>query len=121
MPKSILIVDDSPQVRKIVHTHFACETQFNICGEAIDGMDAVQKARELHHDLVILDASMPNMNGLQAAPILHAMNDKMPIILFTMHAEAISAADASAAGITMVISKMESLFELSRQAESLLA
>src|SRR5229473_3746204 len=120
MPKSILIVDDSPQVRKIVHTHFDCETHLKICGEAVDGMDAIEKARELHPDLIILDASMPNMNGLQAAPILRAINNKMPIILFTMHAESISAADASSAGVTIVISKMESLYELSRQVENLL-
>jgi len=121
MPKSILIVDDNPQVRKIVHTHFDCESRLKICGEAIDGIDAIQKAQELHPDLIILDASMPNMSGLQAAPILRSMNNKMPIILFTLHAEDIAESAASAAGVTIVVSKLVSLFELSRQAEDLLA
>ena len=121
MPKSILIVDDNPQVRKIVHTHFDCETHFKVCGEAIDGVDAIEKARQLHPDLIILDASMPNMSGLQAAPVLRAMDNKMPIVLFTLHAEVISVSDASSAGITIVVSKMESLFELSKRVENLLS
>jgi DNA-binding NarL/FixJ family response regulator len=121
MPKSILIVDDSPQVRKIVHTHFDCEAHFKVCGEAVDGADAIEKARQLHPDLIILDASMPNMSGLQAAPILRAMDKKVPIVLFTLHAEAISASEASAAGITCVVSKMESLFDLSKRLENLLS
>jgi len=46
------------------------------------------KARDLHPDLIILDASMPRISGLEAAPILRSMDDGVPIILFTMHAEA---------------------------------
>jgi DNA-binding NarL/FixJ family response regulator len=120
MPKSILIVDDSSQIRKLVRNFFACETKFEVCGEAVDGIDAIEKVGELNPDLIILDASMPRMNGLEAARALRSMHRGMPIILFTMHADAISNIDASAAGITSVISKMASLSELSKCVEILL-
>ena len=120
MPKSILIVDDSPQIRKLVRDYFDCTTEFEVCGEAVDGLDAIEKARELNPDLIILDVSMPRMNGLEAAGILRSMDGERPIILFTMHAEAISNSEASAAGITSVVSKMASISELLKCVESLL-
>ena len=120
MPKSILIVDDSPQIRKLIRGYFDCETEFEVCGEAVDGLDAVEKFTLLNPDLIILDASMPRMNGLQAARMLRSMGSELPIILFTMHAEAISDSDACAAGITSVVSKMASISELSKCVEGLL-
>jgi DNA-binding NarL/FixJ family response regulator len=114
MAKCILIVDDSYIIRKFVHEYFETQTEFSVCGEAVDGLDAIDKARELCPDLIILDASMPRMSGLQAAPILRSIDHNVPIILFTMHAEAIAGPDAVAAGITSVISKMESISELSK-------
>jgi len=120
MPKCILIVDDSPIIRKFIHSYFDSETEFHVCGEATDGVDAIEKARDLHPDLIILDASMPRMSGLEAAPILRSMDDNVPIILFTMHAEAISDFEASAVGITSVISKARNISELSNKVERLL-
>jgi len=120
MPKSILIVDDNPQIRKLIRSYFDCETEFEVCGEAVDGLDAVEKFPLLNPDLIILDASMPRMNGLQAARILRSMGGELPIILFTMHAESISDSDASAAGITSVVSKMASISELLHCVEGLL-
>ncbi len=120
MPKSILIVDDSPQIRKLVRTYFDRETDFQICGEAIDGLDAIEKATELHPDLIILDESMPRMDGLKAARILHSMAIAAPIILFTLHAETISSEDASEAGIASIVSKTDGITELGEQVDSLL-
>jgi DNA-binding NarL/FixJ family response regulator len=120
MPKSILIVDDSPQVRRLVRTYFDRQTDFQICGEAVDGLDAIEKAAELHPDLIILDESMPRMDGLKAARILHSMAIAAPIILFTLHAETISSEDASEAGIACIVSKMDGISELGGQVDSLL-
>jgi len=120
MPKCILIVDDSPLIRKFIHSYFDSETDYHVCGEASDGLDAIEKARELHPDLIILDASMPRMSGLEAAPLLRSLDENVPIILFTMHAESISDFEASAAGITSVVSKARSISELSQRVESLL-
>src|SRR6266853_1654664 len=120
MPKSILIVDDSPQIRKLVRTYFDRQTDVQICGEAVDGLDAIEKATELHPDLIILDESMPRMDGLQAARILHSMAIGSPIILFTLHAETISSEDASEAGIASIVSKTDGITNLGEREDSLL-
>jgi two-component system response regulator EvgA len=120
MPKSILIVDDSPQIRKLVRLYFDRQTDFQICGEAVDGVDAIEKATELNPDLIILDECMPRMDGLKAARILHSMASQVPIILFTLHAEAISWEDASRAGIASIVSKIDGIKELGVQVGSLL-
>jgi len=120
MPKSILIVDDSPQIRKLMRSYFASESDFEVCGEAVDGLDAIEKFAELDPDLIILDASMPRMNGLEAARVLRSMDGEVPIILFTMHAESLSGSDASDTGITSVVSKLTSISELSKCVERLL-
>jgi DNA-binding NarL/FixJ family response regulator len=120
MPKNILIVDDSPEIRKLVRLYFHRETHFQICGEAVDGLDAIEKASELHPDLIILDESMPRMDGLHAARILHSTNRDVPIILFTMHADTISSSEACAAGVALVVSKMRGMSVLAEQVDSLL-
>jgi PleD family two-component response regulator len=65
MAKTILIADDSDVVRRAVCEAFALESDFEVCGEAHDGHDAIEKAQRLHPDLIILDLSMPVMNGLK--------------------------------------------------------
>jgi DNA-binding NarL/FixJ family response regulator len=120
MPKNILIVDDSPAIRKLVRLYFHRETHFQICGEAVDGLDAIEKASELHPDLIILDESMPRMDGLHAARILHSTNRDVPIILFTLHADTISSSEACAAGVALVVSKMRGMSVLAKQVDSLL-
>jgi DNA-binding response OmpR family regulator len=120
MTKCILVVDDTPVIRKFIHSYFDSETESTFCGEAADGLDAIEKARDLHPDLIILDASMPRISGFEAAPILRSMDDSVPIILFTIHAEAISDFAASAAGIASVILKTRNISELSDKVESLL-
>ena len=62
MPKCILIVDDHANVRKIIRDFLENESGFEVCGEAVDGYDAIQKAKELNPDSIILDLSMPQMN-----------------------------------------------------------
>ena len=77
-------------------------------------MEAVERAREVKPDLIILDLCMPKLNGLEAAAILHNMLPKVPIILFTLHEGVVSERRAQAAGIRAVVSKtdrMEILIE----------
>jgi DNA-binding NarL/FixJ family response regulator len=64
---SILIVDDSALIRRTLRFCLEHSGDWKICGEAGDGAEAIQKAKELDPDLIILDLSMPNMNGLEAA------------------------------------------------------
>jgi two-component system, chemotaxis family, chemotaxis protein CheY len=66
MAHRVFIVDDNPSVRNGIRT--LLETSgFEVCDEARDGLDAVERASEVNPDLIILDVAMPRMNGLDAA------------------------------------------------------
>jgi len=109
MPKRIFIVDDSKPVRKLVRTYLEDRLEYIDCAEAVDGLDAIHRAREVAPDLIVLDLSMPLMDGLEASAILHDMLPKVPIILFTLHKEIVSEKRAQAFGIRKVVSKMDHL------------
>ena len=104
-PKSILLVDDNDVVRKIARLFLETQTDLEICGEAVDGADAIEQAQRLKPDLIILDLAMPNMNGAEAAPIIKRMLPKVPIILFTLYKEQIGSVLFSKLGIDAVFSK----------------
>jgi CheY-like chemotaxis protein len=70
MPKSILVVDDSDTVRKLTRLFLESQIELEVCGEAVDGVDAIEKAKELKPDLIVLDLAMPRMNGVEAASAL---------------------------------------------------
>ena len=67
---TVLIVDDSDSVRVSIRALFEAEPGFTVIGEAVNGLDAISKVEELSPDLIILDLSMPIMNGLEAAETL---------------------------------------------------
>src|SRR5690349_1374095 len=67
MAKTILIVDDNAHIRLALCELFKREADLEVCGEAGNGKEAIAKALELHPDLIVLDLSMPVMNGLDAA------------------------------------------------------
>ena len=120
MPECILIVDDDPNFRKQTRKFLEQETPYSVCGEAVDGLDAIERAHQLKPDLIILDMSMPRMNGLQAARVLRQMMSDVPIILFTLHAGAILFSEVQALGVSCVVSKTDGFDELRKQVESLL-
>ena len=66
----ILIVDDNEAVRRGIRTLLGSRKGWFVCGEAADGLQAVKEAKSLRPDLIIMDVSMPNMNGLDAAKII---------------------------------------------------
>ena len=105
MTKHILLVDDSELIRSATRHFLESQPGFKVCGEAVDGIDALEKASHLHPDLIILDIAIPRMNGLQTARELRARMHRMPIILFTWYADAVQPEDIEEAGINAVISK----------------
>jgi DNA-binding NarL/FixJ family response regulator len=118
--KRILIVDDLPQMRKLMRAYLEEETDTSICGEAIDGIDAIEKAQNLKPDLIILDASMPRMNGIEAAPKLKKLLPETPIILFTYHESMMHGFDARQIGVDAVVTKDRGMFPLKESVKALL-
>jgi DNA-binding NarL/FixJ family response regulator len=120
MTKSILIVDNSQATRRTTRDFIECHTPFGVCGEAIDGLDAVDKARKLCPDLIILDAATPRLNGLQAARAIRRISS-VPIILFALYADAVRAQDVLSVGIDAVVPKAGNLSLLGKQVNLLLS
>ena len=88
MSKRILVADYSETVRRAVRSYLTQE-DLNVCGEAIDGEDVIEKAWELKPDLILLDVAMPRTNGIVVASILKDILPKVRIVLFTMYSEAV--------------------------------
>lgn len=102
----ILIVDDSPLIRRTLRALLE-QTGNVVCGEAENGMEAVERAQQLKPDLIVLDLTMPVMNGLEAARKLKQVLPAIPLVLFTNHASPQLNAEATAAGIALVRNKSE--------------
>ena len=118
-PKCILLVDDSAIVRLAVCRMFEANG-YRICGEAENGKEAIEKAEQLHPDLIVLDLSMPVMNGLEAAHILSRTMPAVPLILYSNYAGILRQEDARSAGISAVVSKDKAASFLVSAAQSLL-
>src|SRR5260221_13976585 len=85
MPSRLLIVDDHEVVRMSVRTLFAKSRLFEVCGEAQNGFEAIRMVPELSPDLVILDLSMPGMNGFETATKIRLIAPLVRIVLFSVH------------------------------------
>jgi DNA-binding NarL/FixJ family response regulator len=105
MAKQILIVDDSPMVRRMVRGSVEAKTDWQICGEAENGQEAVRMVEELNPDLVVLDLSMPVMNGLEAARHIAVNAPNTALLMYTMQDSGQLLKEAEAAGINEVITK----------------
>jgi signal transduction histidine kinase len=81
----ILVADDHEVIRRGVRALLAAGRDCEICGEAVDGQDAVEKAHQLHPDLVIMDVSMPNLNGLEATRMIRRSLPGTQILILTQH------------------------------------
>ncbi len=103
--KTVLLVDDSPEVRHVVRTFLECDASFEVCGEAGDGPEAIKKAEALAPDVVLLDFLMPGMNGIDVANALKRLLPKTQIAIFSNYTHDFSARLSSAIGIDAVIAK----------------
>jgi DNA-binding NarL/FixJ family response regulator len=108
-PKKILLVDDNSLVRHLVRMHLESPPVLAVCDEASDGVEAIERAEESKPDLIVLDLSMPRMNGLEAAAALKLVVPSTPIILFTSYQDAVRNLELGTMGISAVISKSSSI------------
>ena len=105
MPTNILLVDDSSAVRRALRAVIETQTNWRVAGEAENGLEAIEKFRALSPDVVILDLSMPLMNGLEAARHIREISRSACILLFTLHAYPYLLEDARKIGINQVVLK----------------
>ena len=110
MPRSIFIVDDSSDIRAGIRRQLEV-SGFEICGEAGDGIDALDKLSRLRPDLIILDMSMPRMNGVDAARQLKHMCPNIPVILYTAFADVFRRKEALPEGVSEIVAKGENLLD----------
>src|ERR1700756_4161418 len=103
---TVLIVDDYPAVRSAIRAGLERYSGFFVCGEAADGVDAIEKATKLKPDFILLDLSMPRMSGMEAASILKRLMPNVLIVAFSMYAELLSRSLPSTVGIDAVIDKL---------------
>jgi DNA-binding NarL/FixJ family response regulator len=85
IPRRLLIADDHEVTRMGVRMLLAENPQWEVCGEAIDGHQAIEKVMELAPDAVLLDLSMPVMNGFEVAAEIRRLAPSTKIIFFSMH------------------------------------
>lgn len=105
MPRRILIADDSPVIRRTVRSWIESKTNWRVCGEAGDGGTAVELVRRLKPDAVILDVSMPVLNGIQAADEIATKTPSTSIVFLTNFPSELLSEHASWAGIKAVLAK----------------
>src|SRR5215472_9789983 len=121
MPNSVLIVDDNAAMRRVMRSLLESTTALEICGEAVDGVDAIEKAKQLSPDLILLDLSMPRMNGAEVASVLKSRMPDVAIILFTAFDEGMGKSLAAALGVDLVLPKIEGMTALAERTQALLA
>lgn len=110
--RTILLVDDSDFERFTIRAAVEGLTNFRVCGEASNGVEAIEMAPELKPDLVVMDLAMPLMNGLEAATVLKNAMPGVPIVLLTLYADEVRGSRSSAFGIATVLSKVDGLAPL---------
>lgn len=105
MPITIAIADDSSAIRSALRLFIESNTDWDVCGEAADGQAAVSLVQRLKPDLLILDFSMPVVNGLEAARRIASVSPKTKIVLFTAHGCEQVNEQAESVGIRAVVPK----------------
>jgi DNA-binding NarL/FixJ family response regulator len=120
MPKRILIVEDEISVRNAVRIFLEHNSRFEVCGEAANGAEAVERANALQPDLIIMDLSMPHMNGIEAASLLRRRLPNTPVVVYTMFGDVLGKQLAAALGVAAIVSKSDGLAILLSRIESLL-
>jgi DNA-binding NarL/FixJ family response regulator len=120
MSHTVLIADDSLFIREALCNLFEREEDFDVCGQAENGREAVERAEELHPDLILLDLAMPVMNGLDATRLLKRVMPQVPIIMFSGYSDSSTEKEARSAGVCALVSKSEHISVLLGKARNAL-
>jgi len=116
----ILVADDHEVMRLGIRNLLEAQDSWMVCAEASNGKEAVDKTFQSHPDVVILDITMPTMNGLEAASHISATHPEIPIILFSLHLSDEMMNTLNRATIRGAVSKSEAGRDLVEAVETVL-
>jgi len=85
LPIRILIADDDSTIRALLRRMLETNSEWFVCSDVANGQDAIDAARMLKPDLIVMDLAMPAMNGLRAAEEISRSNPGVPMLLLTVH------------------------------------
>jgi DNA-binding NarL/FixJ family response regulator len=105
MAVRIMIVDDSEIFRSGLRRMLEAQPDWEVCGEAADGLEAVQRTRQLVPDVIVMDLAMPRISGIDATHEILREFPKIPIVLLTLYLSRQLIDEASHAGIRATVSK----------------
>jgi len=112
-PKTtVLIVDDHSVVVEGIRKAIEKETDFQVAGVAADGLQAIEQVKVLKPDLVILDVSMPDLNGVETAHRIRQCRPRTRIVVFTMHSDIEYVTEMFKSGVSAYLLKEEPLADL---------
>ena len=112
----VLIVDDNRFFRKLLCDAFNMQPEFEICGDAENGKEAVEQALKLQPDIIVLDLSMPVMNGIDAARVLRLVMPMVPIIMDSALEDPLAAQEVDRIGVTGIVPKTaQAVIQAARQ------
>ena len=107
--KRVLLVDDHPVLRKGLARLIDSKEEFAVCGEASTAVDAMSLIRELEPDLVIADIGLPGTSGIELTKTIRAEFQQLPVLILSMHEEALYATRALRAGAMGYIVKQDAI------------
>jgi two-component system response regulator NreC len=108
----VLLVDDKVSTRIGLRLRLALEPDIRVEGEAQDGMEALQLAKALHPDVVVMDAKMKRLDGISATERLREVVPDVSVVILTIHSDAVTQARAMAAGAAAFVEKTGSIESL---------
>ena len=103
----VLVVDDSTLIRKEIRTIIESDEELEVCAEAVNGLEAVEKAQESCPDVAVIDFQMPVMDGLKATRRIKRLMPFLPILLFTLHKSPQLEWESKQAGVDAILLKVE--------------
>jgi len=115
----ILVADDQEAIRKRVRSILVSRSDFQVCAEAANGMEAVEKAQALNPDLIILDITMPEMNGLDAARMIKGFSPDTPILVLTVHKSRQLTKEAQIIGVQGYVTKADASQDLIKAVDAI--
>src|ERR1700688_3700614 len=116
----ILVADDHESVRKGVCVILGTRDDIEVCGEAANGREAIDKALELKPDLIILDITMPIVSGIDAAEMIRKTLPSVPILFLSMHQSKQIIAEAKRVGVQGYVKKSDAAATLLHAVDALL-